>query len=145
MNKLTIEHIAPYLPYDLEVMAGSRRGFYLVPQLNTSKHEREVTVSALMGISQDYYKPILRPLSQLTEVIDHNGGKFVMADFLWSVDESERADYFDYGKVPEYWANCIQQVKENYKRCDYLEICTLAKYHFDFFGLIDKQLAVEKI
>lgn len=134
MNKLTIEHMAPYLPYDLEVMAGGRRGYFLVPQLNTSKHEREVTVSALMGISQDYYKPILRPLSQVEEYFKP----------LFEEGDKEIVKYLDSDFLYEYNIN-VSDI-ENYE-VEYLPVGLyrlLLKHHFDVFGLTEQGLAVEK-
>ncbi len=69
--ELKLEHLAPYLPYGLKLWHES--------------WECELTMNADGSGSEDlsildveeYAKPILRPLSDLTKEIQHNGEKFV--------------------------------------------------------------------
>lgn len=88
-NKLTIEHLAPYLPYGLKV---------------TFRGEEEIkfdlvgivlSTDPLQVISDDGYfghapvekcLPILRPLSQLTQEIEHNGERFVPFERIASIE-----------------------------------------------------------
>lgn len=141
MNKLELKNLAPYLPYEIEVMAGSRRGYCLVAQINTTEHEREVTIAALCGVSKDYYKPILRPLSDLTKEIEHNGERFVPLNKLKEVD----GEYLiGTGEDGALWFedSCDLGIYE-VTRCNAL-IQKLLEWHFDTQGLIDQGLAVDK-
>lgn len=122
-KKLTIAHIAPYLPYGLQyrsVMNGS------INELHDLSVEAELT---------DWMRPILRPLSQLTQEIEHNGGRFVPVDRLENTYCTLKVR-----------ATIEQLVKDNrwVNQCEYLLIQHLFEWHFDVFGLIDDGLAIEK-
>jgi hypothetical protein len=66
-DQLTLEHLAPYLPYGLKIL----NGWGDIKKLNYSYLDDENN-----GFI-NHVKPILRPLSDLTEEIEHNGVKFV--------------------------------------------------------------------
>ena len=76
MNQLTIEHLAPYLPHKL---AMTRNGF--VGELQTLKTDGDFQISCSGWwenmADKNFYKPILRPLSDLTKEINHRGEVFV--------------------------------------------------------------------
>lgn len=75
MKTLTIRELAPYLPYGLKVMtyhnvvANTGNYFTLEKHLNGQ--------IMLGGYSLQNIKPLLRPLSDLTREIEHNGDRFV--------------------------------------------------------------------
>ena len=77
-----------------------------------------------------YYKPILRPLSQLTQEIEHNGESFIPMDVLYELFRKTDLFYFD---------------KTNLFRNPYEIIEKLIEWHFDVFGLINDGLAIEKL
>lgn len=73
MNRLTIEHLSPYLPYKLVVW--HRRHSY--PK-STSLRELTPTVLCYVEVGGiNTIKPILRPISDLTKEINHRGETFV--------------------------------------------------------------------
>lgn len=118
-NKLTLEHLAPYLPYGLGIW------------FNTSKGVKIHTMSAnnindVLHYTTNY-KPILRPLSDLTKEIEHNGEKFVPVNEL-----AINPDWIKF----EDWKNDAMLVS-------YEEAKSLLKWHFDLFALIDKNIAVD--
>lgn len=161
MDKLTLEHLAPYLPYGLMV-------------LHTTKEES--TQLIVMGIHEDggrtrydgegadndpdfsiavcrkphhkyrpngyfyiqkSFKPILRPLSDLTKQIEHNGERFVPKEVLmerynlkFDEDDYFFLDYYCIGETDSPWTG-------------YHIINLLIQWHFDVFGLIDRGLAVD--
>ncbi len=94
---------------------------------------------AINGILNAQGKPILRNLSDLTKEIEHNGEKFTpcnkLADIVtndWDIEDMECdvqiiKDYFT--MHPTDWP--------------YWLIQKLFEWHFDVFGLIEKQLAVD--
>lgn len=137
--KLELKHLAPYLPYGLkcEILnykcdyVGDKydtiKGYYFYgdsPYFNF-KHGRDHA-----GKNTTNFKPILRPLSDLTQedLIDDLGTTISHLD--WVTNEREHWIKF-YSR--EHWLNDIPYVIYNY----------LIKNHFDVFGLIEKGLAID--
>jgi hypothetical protein len=122
---LTIEHLAAYLPYELRVQ--------LTDSDYLSKHSKWDGSLIMSGENINLFintqaKPVLRPLSDLTREITHNGEKFVplvrLADMFGNGFDSE-----DIGNETEKYPYEI--VKQ------------LHSWHFDTFGLIEAGLAVD--
>jgi hypothetical protein len=114
--KLKLEDLAPYLPYGLmcELTDKSKiKVAKLCGAYTDNSYAFFDTVESEHGYSK--IKPILRPLSDLTKVLQWDDGQYMMTDF----------DDFD---LAETSYNTVQ---------DYL-----AK-HFDVFGLIPKGLAID--
>jgi hypothetical protein len=125
--KLELKHLAPYLPYGLNIKIIDNIRNYKVGQI------RELKVQLFWDFSKserDIIKPILRPLSDLTTshnifedkaicFIDEsdNGGSFTIDDIYFKYKESSFSD----------WRNAYLLLLEN---------------HFDVFGLIEKGLAI---
>ena len=89
-NKLELKHIAPYLPYGLECqlmgefeedgetpivfdLVGGMEGDYV----SVAHKQSYVSDQWEVGVEDQEVFPILRPLSDLTKEIEHNGEKFV--------------------------------------------------------------------
>ncbi len=99
--KLELRHLAPYLPYELEVTNGSEFVKLDLVKANDLKHSPE-------------FKPILRPLSDLTKadaILYHYNSLEIMIDCV-SNGELEHS----------IWLKLIER-------------------HFDVFGLIPNGLA----
>jgi hypothetical protein len=124
VKELELKHLAPYLPYGL-----------------LHKHEaydmQHVTdnLSMMVVLHNESVKPILRPLSQLTEQITHNGETFVpLTKLKWMFDVEDLSSngmlYFEnyYMKL----SNCVEFIQ------------TLHSWHFDTDGLIESGLAIPK-
>jgi len=125
--KLELKHLAPYLPYGLKTDKGILSGIEL------SNNESDIYwIDNDKGIGHHYdyadFKPILRPLSDLTKEIEHNNSVLDLILYLCNT--------YDYrGQM-----HIIQDiVKEKIPIAMYFE---LLRWHFDVFGLIDKGLAV---
>jgi len=124
MKKLTIEHLAPYLPYELKIILDED-----LKELDKYKPYQFI----LMGLGEDsaiinndsYWlnevKPILHPLSDLTKEISEGKPK-----------------YFPMSITMEY-------IKSNKDLLDlpYNEVNYLIRNHFDVFGLIKEGLAID--
>lgn len=137
--KLELKHLAPYLPYGLEM---SRNGFVgKLIQLKNPKEtdlleifEFQISCSNWWENTEDvnHYKPILRPLSDLTKEIEVNGERFVLSDRLYYDFDRHGLNGFDFRdieKTPlEYPFNIVQKLFE---------------WHFDVFGLIEQGLAID--
>jgi len=115
MKKLELKHIAPYLPYKLKAKQFGKT-LEMVCQPHKDNH---IALFAILVNTQA--KPILRPLSDLTKEIEHNGKKFVPLDRLTSRGFA----------------------LANYRKLPYGDIEKLFEWHFDVFGLIDQGLATD--
>lgn len=109
--KLTIEHLAPYLPYELKILNGWG-------DIKTLKYTHlDDEGNGFIG----HVKPILRPLSDLTKEIEHNGEKF----------------------TPYYWFGMRGINIESVKDERWHIVQRLISWHFDIHKLIDANLAID--
>ena len=128
---LELKHIAPYLPYELNLLYISK-GESIKGTLTSLSHYVWETHPTRLGIDTDdkehiwMFKPILRPLSTLnTKFCETHNIEFthrLWSDLNFNQDPKKEgcSDYFTFK-----------------------DIQLLAKFHFDLFGLIDAGLAVE--
>lgn len=174
--KLELKHLAPYLPYGLKVKLlrkeyeGLYSEFSFRPYLDYPlgiKINNDTIYAAMLS----EIKPILRPLSDLTKEIEHNGEKFVpMFELLkMAVDEkdynegsfnSEILHSFNVlnGFAAEaFYTDCrfvIRYYNDNMSfslfepqgvdlHCGFRYIERLFEWHFDVFGLIYAGLAID--
>ena len=80
MEKLTFKDIAKYLPYGLSVlntMAVSTKDIPPIKIVGWDVRGSSLKMAFGIFIGIEETKPILRPLSQLVEEIEHDGKKFV--------------------------------------------------------------------
>ena len=150
---LTLEHIAPYLPYGLKCH-----------NMGNTDEEGHAFVSEIIGLDQDAvwvsheYEdddyaysdtfPLLRPLSDLTKEIEHNGEKFVP----WV----EINKFLNGGKFQAHY-NIIEYNEWDSLTIGFGDHCAgyslnleslpviqmLLKWHFDLFELISQNLAID--
>lgn len=128
--ELTIEHLAAYLPYNLSVLRPD--GKTIVPLVGIENNIlifREYNNEDLTYGDMVKNKPILRPLSDLTKEIEHNGEKFVPIDELDNYHDFSTLNYKD--------------IISNPLRYPYTVVKKLHEWHFDTFGLIDAELAID--
>ncbi|WP_418360127.1 hypothetical protein [Sphingobacterium detergens] len=129
MNKLTLQVLAAYLPYEPKMQVKREDSSTDIITLNANK---------ILLVLDGYYwgteKLILRPMSDLTKKIEHNGLKFVPTDRInqYQTVDSDGilhllVDGSHWSKETGYWSyNTVQE---------------LLSYHFDVFNLIPKGLA----
>ena len=145
--KLELKHLAPYLPYNLEVK--HIEGYDLIMDCNG---ENSDTLSILDVF--EYAKPILRPLSDLTNdkyteglislCINRNLYKSKFADGYNSY--KSRIVNKPFGKIfkiqnHDDWVLLIS-IQEPDRTKAYI-FDYLIKNHFDVFGLIKEGLAID--
>ena len=124
--KLELKHLAPYLPYRLKRHC---------PSSNVRIHDytaMEFTQETCDRHQSYGWKPILRPLSDLTKEIEYNVEKFVFSDI-----------YFSNSKIEKLQDKSLCLFENPLNEIDYNSVQTLIKYHFDVFGLIEKGLAID--
>ena len=136
--RLELKHIAPYLPYGLKIFTLDDDFKPVIQEIRSLfVRHNEIESSELWQLAFHEFKPILRPLTDIANEIEHNGERLTLLKKLWS-DYDLRIDrdnylYFDYYEIgssdsPFTGYNCIQ---------------ALIEYHFDVFGLIKEGLAID--
>lgn len=132
MEKLKLEHLVPYLLYGLKCNAYSsewdieevNQQMFRLETGGTVKNPNNIEVFAIIGDSEctlDIIKPILRPLSDLTEEL--------VNELLPSMHISKE-DIKEMNSTPiGHWK--------------YYQVISAAQMHIDFRGLIDKGLAID--
>ncbi|MFC3353723.1 hypothetical protein [Sphingobacterium zeae] len=159
MDKLTLEHLAPYLPYGLKVE--TPKGLHTLKGIDTVfdaiglcywlDGNKEVSFSIDC-------KPVLRPLSDLIKVIEYDGRKFIpmhrLKDGGTYLNEFRFLEWKGYSAIDnEEHETCYdpetmsfnQFYRGDSRMCtkQYEKMQLLFKWHFDVFGLIEKGLAID--
>jgi len=120
--KLELKHLASYLPYALECRDLADETDFQLDVLNIDGVLSD-------AIYLNTIKLYLRPLSDLTKEIEVNGEKFVPKDIIEELHSSE----------------CIRWILCNdIYECKYHVIEKLFEWHFDIYGLIENNLAINK-
>jgi len=118
MKKLKLEHIACYLPYNLNCLVEFTVHGKIVEPLVGIKHNNFYVGGKKIDVDMWDFKPILRPLSDLTKEELKNQGFETHIDYL--THEKGNPIFAPYQMV-EY----------------------LFSQHFDIFNLIDQDLAID--
>ena len=173
--ELEIKHLAPYLPYGVKVQGKRHLEKYgVVPILNVNGfsynkgwqyeflHEDDDLTFAKLG--EKGYLPILRPLSDLTKEITHNGESFMpmlkLFELAFNMSYEGEQDKFDFRELPENGYSAfelnrktalIYRDRDFYKETkgnknisnQYKMFSKLFEWHFDFFNLIPQNLAID--
>ena len=127
--KLELKHIAPYLPYGLK---GIEKSYKVIMELHgVSQHGFTLEDGDYDDLRR--FKPILRPLSDLTKEIEVNGLKIIPLNELQTV--------YGYEYLYTY-------IHKNQGRFNHYAVCFgcleyLLKWHFDVFGLVPQGLAID--
>ena len=169
MNKLELKHLAPYLPYKLNVVIyegwpaeciKTLMGISFVKILTIRVNHYNTTTQARR------FKLILRPLSDSTKEIEVNGKKFVpMVELSKIIHNNTKLVTYSvmdnlgyYGILCDWGINFetnliyYQEIKSWYVKVNG-KVCTqydtynlfqkLFEWHFDVFNLIPEGLAVD--
>lgn len=143
--KLELKHLAPYLPYGLKAVKGVTRVEITAVSIELPHvYHTSYLGSRLRVVSKiEEIKLILRPLSDLTKEIEHNGEKFVPIDFI----NCEFAC-----NVPNKieWNQSVRNKNLHFVLSEWISpkdlyglFELLFKWNFDIFGLIEKGLAID--
>lgn len=157
---MKLEHLAPYLPYGLKLYGAS--DIWVMRSLGIE----EVCISNgrhTQTLSYDdcftNYSPILRPLSDLTKEIEHNGEKFVPMkklktggtnnDSVYTVEDWNGTNYvccdsenheLRFSEKTGFDRRYNYETRQIYA---YDLFQKLLEWHFDVFGLIEKGEAID--
>src|SRR6478736_9984112 len=129
--KLELKHLAGYLPYGLKgISTEENLGIEIVKGYSIyGKNDTICLATNVDDIDLELFKPILRPLSDLTKEIEVNGEKFVPLDELWK--------YHNFSAMR--WGD----IETDPTRYPYTIVEKLLEWHFDIHGLIEKGLAID--
>lgn len=151
--KLELKHIAPYLPYDLRIFhsafmfrnnwneneIGTMAGITDVISLKLDEITFDIVMkrdkdSYKLHDSRGHFKLILRPISDLTKEIEHNGEKFVPIE---KVDKGGNMELLECLNDDEF------EFPKDLDLFPYWMIVSLLEWHFDIYGLIENGLAID--
>jgi hypothetical protein len=140
--KLEIKHLAPYLPYKLKCLYTHTNKIGTISNIYTigDGYDNEDVKLSIDYNNEEHiwmFKPILRPISDLSILVK---------------DEFERYDGIRSGKADEEVINIfceengVDEIIENIdlKSLPYECIEYIFRNHYDFFGLIEAGLAIDK-
>ena len=132
--KLELKHLAPYLPYELKLYWHKDCDpVWIELQLDHVHHVIKRTNNKEALPPQDLWKPILRPLSDLTKEIKVNGEEFVAHD--------RTSAGMLHGRDSRGSVIIENRLRTN--SITYQDMTYLISLHFDVFGLIDAGLAID--
>ena len=129
------EFLAMSLPFDLMIAEINDDGLIVRKSMLCQSRYHDFA-------THDYYKPILRQLSDLTKPIEHNGEKFMPIDNIEGLFIEGTEDLINQS------IEAIEYFIENnfFSRMEYLPFILIQKlieWHFDIAGLIEKGEAID--
>ena len=149
--KLTIEHLAAYLPYEVKINLNrplfERTDINLMGltiAFNSSTNEHFI-IKSEVTYGLEHIQPLLRPLSDLTKEIEHNGERFVPIEWFEIGDDSNYSVEYDNGNIKLIRA--LESLSKNgfaneVEYFPYGVITKLLSWHFDIYSLIPQGLAI---
>ena len=166
METLTIKELAPYLPYELKLYGAS--DIWVIHSISVEEicianglHTQTLSFNDCLSD----YLPLLRPLSDLTKPITHNGETFVPMeklcnDFCYRTPcnpefgKSKILMHADNGGGLKWWfvyhrnkmtfeLSDDNRDMSNHTIPQYEMFQKLFEWHFDVFGLIERNLAID--
>ena len=122
--KLELKHLAPYLPYGLQIARFDIDNNYKrIDDKLSCETIRDV-------IMYNNLKPILRPLIDLTKEIEYDGDIAPAIEFISTSNKDQEIN--------------IKKLSQMlYVRLSWWKIQRLLEMHFDVFGLIPEGLAMD--
>lgn len=170
-RQLKLEDLVGYLPYGLKVLINNK-GRDIFTMGNPNEY---MTMSIYSVIDHNFtglgHKLILRPLSDLTKEIEHNGERFVPIIELAKIFQRCKYEVTSYGKTGSYlyeykskfadtgfiewvYVKCYVENSDyryrNYQiryhevlKNEYEVVQKLISWHFDIHGLIEAGLAID--
>lgn len=141
MKTLELKHLSPYLPYELKLIFPKSGRIICLSGL---QHTDSGTFIFIATDGNFYeatiwgFKPILRPLSDLTKEIEHNGHEFVPIDELLENRDCD-AEYNFIEALEDDWSSADDKMRFVL----YSLMQKMLEWHFDVFGLIPQGLAID--
>lgn len=136
--KLELKQIAPYLPYELKIF-WHKDSLPVWDVMNMYNIDKVIAIAGKYE-DEDRWKPILRPLSELTKEIEINGVKFIPVNEILRIFNKSLNHL-----STDYQLKALRKFEQEVitKELPYSYISMLIEWHFDIFGLIEKGLAID--
>jgi len=175
MDKLELKHLAPYLPYGLTVefvkhshhnhckniLIGldiEKSGTDVFRWKGVSEYTAKIDVfesnegdyNRIDVIHSNEIKPFLRPLSDLTKLIEINGKKCVPIHEAIGAGRMRcdsvviKGKAIEFTDIPDPNDHILDENGQIHPSCSVYIYKQLIEWHFDVFGLIEKGLAITK-
>lgn len=143
---LLFKALCNYVYYGIEIQTGKNNKLPLTIEAwdKCSTHGESIGIE---DVRIGYLKPLLRPLSKLDELIEHNGETFIPISFFEIGDDDNYSYEFDNGNI-----KLIKDLEFILNSNDHHDILflpfevvnKLLEWHFDIYGLLELNLAIEK-
>ncbi len=133
MDKLTLEHLAPYLPYGLKVLDMMDNETKLFNRSYNKEENAYKLTTANLGFTliKDFRFPLLRPLSEIAVDFFKENIDDAIVDFLINCEPENN-----------HFSVEVCEKVIGWSALSYEEYQLFFKNHFDVFGLIEKGLAI---
>ncbi|MCW3784912.1 hypothetical protein [Plebeiibacterium sediminum] len=134
IDKLQLKHLAPYLPHNIKIQSQYGYGDY--------DYKGRITTMGVFNIEMvngEKWKPILRPLSDLTKEIVINGEAFMPLNEMNKTLQCASSIRDGRLAIDVRLFSTIIISSGKYYDC----IQKLFEWHFDVFGLIKSGLAID--
>lgn len=128
MERLKIEHLAPYLPYGLKIKTNNQIRTLSIEILTTTENKIN---NVLMGLG---HKPILRPLSDLTKPYKNDATYAEFVGIRHIINDEVESEHYYYDGASRY---------VHIQHLTFSDFMILVENHFDVFGLIPNGLAID--
>lgn len=168
MDKLTIEHLAGYLPFKLNVLLEDKVGQFTTIYIGQNAVQVCTNDYQMYTVKITDTKPLLLPLSYLTKEITHEGLTFVpmvalfnlrfasgaynilslnessnIHDMVISWDNVQSIKSTFYYNIKDYSFGLLEKNMHQRLPFQHQMFQKLHEWHFDIHGLIDKGLAID--
>jgi len=140
-KELLFKALCSYLPYDPKIKFTDSDNIFGITFESTPQWDDTLYPMATLKFTLELSRTIgwgllLRPLSQLTKEIDHNGEKFVPIERLYEMFGG------GYSSINSFTISNLNDFTIP-RLLNYSRHSTLLEWHFDCFGLIEEGLAID--
>lgn len=141
MKELTLEILAPYLPYSI-LGTDNSKDYYSLDLMSVYNQDEKYQKRNISYWLIYHIKPFLRPISDLNKEINHNGQTFIPRNGIVNLMLALEPESFDCVESGHIWFDTIV-FNNGIKSLPYSCMMKLYKWHFDIHDLINKGLAVD--
>jgi len=147
-EELELKNLAPYLPYGLKgICTEEFTGIETVYGISYYKDSSDIyLITSFDDLDIEYFKPILRPLSDLTKEINYGLSTYAFT-YLFEIGDCDGCVFeFEHGNIKTIKALENISKYNSYNDINYLPnavVNMMYEHHFDVFGLIEQGLAID--
>ena len=145
---IELKNLAPYLPYGLKgICTEEFTGIETVYGISYYKDSSDIyLITSFDDLDIEYFKPILRPLSDLTKEINYGLSTYAFT-YLFEIGDCDGCVFeFEHGNIKTIKALENISKYNSYNDINYLPnavVNMMYEHHFDVFGLIEQGLAID--